>query len=65
MSDDKPNTLHGHAEHRNTYVLLMVLPFLCTAKQARACGCQIPNTIPDHALYMPSGDFEWDRTKGD
>ncbi len=47
---------------KNVYTLTHELPIFCSAEQARACKCIIPNHIPDYAIYMGEGIFEWIET---
>lgn len=47
-------------EAARVFTMTMPLPWLSTAKQARECGCKIPDGIPDHAVYKPPGVFEYE-----
>lgn len=51
------------SENKNKFITLnLELPALSTAAQARACGCHIPSSIPDCAVYKEvDGNmvFEW------
>lgn len=49
------------AQDPNTFRQFTVntrLPYFCTAKKARECGCKIPDDIPDDWVYLPRGGFQ-------
>lgn len=56
---------HGEKAHnnKNQFRVKINLPFFCTAEEARFAGFNVPNDIPDHAVYKPHGCFEWDNIK--
>lgn len=43
---------------KNSFIVEMEIPQLTSAGVARAAGCQIPDSIPDVAVYK-DGHFEW------
>ncbi len=44
---------------KKVYTLTHELPLFSTAEEARACKIVIPDHIPNEALYIGNGVFEW------